>query len=394
MNNQSQLPDRQVREQAETTFDRNVVVVAGAGTGKTTLLVNRLIHLLVKEPDPVAMSRVVALTFTNKAATEMKIRLRERLRALVSPSVDASGSADGGAVTLNELRERYRLAAEEIRTRAGTALQDLEKAQIGTLHSFAAHLLRLYPLESGVDPAFQEDDGSRFEEHFAAAWDLWIDHELSRQGSHHHMWRPLLRFITLEEIRAFARALCSELVDLEAIRKQLDKKHVEPPINRWLLQIRDRGRVLLEAHDRPKRRKVEQMLAATITLSQLVTEQGGGAVRELPPFEQEWLAKDLGTCVTGWNTSEFAEASSLIKVAQQIQEVNETFFSDILTIMSPFVSAVRASFLQKGWLSFDGLLARARPSLWTSFRIPTLRSTRLFSPCLSDWVGMRRTGRR
>lgn len=363
MNNQNQLPDRQVREQAETTFDRNVVVVAGAGTGKTTLLVNRLIHLLVKEPNPVAMNRVVALTFTNKAATEMKIRLRERLRALANPNVDAAGSADGGAVTLSELRERYRLTAEEIRTRAGTALQDLEKSQIGTLHSFAAHLLRLHPLESGVDPAFQEDDGSRFEEHFAAAWDLWIDHELSRQGSHHHMWRPLLCSITLEEIRAFARTLCGELVDLEEMRKQLDMKQVEPSINRWLLQIRDRGRALLEAHDRPKRRKVEQMLAATITLSRLVTEQGRSAARELPPSEREWLAKDLGACVAGWDQSEFAEASGLITIAQQLQEVNEPFFNNILTVISPFVATVRATFLQKGWLSFDGLLARARSLL-------------------------------
>jgi ATP-dependent helicase/nuclease subunit A len=363
MNSENLLPDRQVREQAETTFDRNVVVVAGAGTGKTTLLVNRLIHLLVKEPNPVAISRVVALTFTNKAATEMKMRLRERLRALASSNVDAAGSADGGAVTLNELRERYRLAAEEIRSRAGTALQDLEKSQIGTLHSFAAHLLRLHPLESGVDPAFQEDDGSRFEEHFSAAWDLWIDHELSLQGSHHHMWRPLLRSLTLEEIRAFARTLCGELVDLEAIREQLDMKQIEPPINRWLLQIRDRGRALLDAHDRPKRRKIEQMLAATITLSQLVTEQGRSAVHELPPSEQAWLAKDVGACVTGWDKSEFAEASRLINIAQQLQQVNESYFNNILTAISPFVSTVRASFLQKGWLSFDGLLARARSLL-------------------------------
>jgi ATP-dependent helicase/nuclease subunit A len=363
MNSENLLPDRQVREQAETTFDRNVVVVAGAGTGKTTLLVNRLIHLLVKEPNPVAISRVVALTFTNKAATEMKMRLRERLRALASSNVDAAGSADGGAVTLNELRERYRLAAEEIRSRAGTALQDLEKSQIGTLHSFAAHLLRLHPLESGVDPAFQEDDGSRFEEHFSAAWDLWIDHELSLQGSHHHMWRPLLRSLTLEEIRAFARTLCGELVDLEAIREQLDMKQIQPPINRWLLQIRDRGRALLDAHDRPKRRKIEQMLAATITLSQLVTEQGRSAVHELPPSEQAWLAKDVGACVTGWDKSEFAEASRLINIAQQLQQVNESYFNNILTAISPFVSTVRASFLQKGWLSFDGLLARARSLL-------------------------------
>ena len=115
MINQHQIPDRSVREQAETTFDRNVVVVAGAGTGKTTLLVNRLVHLVVKEPHPVAISRIVGLTFTNKAATEMKVRLRERLKALALPGGNVARASDGGIVTLDELRERYRLTVEEIR---------------------------------------------------------------------------------------------------------------------------------------------------------------------------------------------------------------------------------------------------------------------------------------
>ncbi|HAS16677.1 MAG TPA: hypothetical protein DCR39_01970, partial [Nitrospiraceae bacterium] len=57
---------------AVTTFDKNIVVTAGAGTGKTTLLVDRIIYLLVREPDPLKITEIVALTFTNKAANEMK----------------------------------------------------------------------------------------------------------------------------------------------------------------------------------------------------------------------------------------------------------------------------------------------------------------------------------
>ena len=165
------IPDAQVRQLAETTFDRNVVMVAGAGTGKTTLLVNRLVYLLMREPHPVEITRLVALTFTNKAATEMRIRLRERLTRLQASDADARDGADPGAVTVEDLQDRYGLTRAQIVARAKAALRDLEKAQIGTLHSFAAHLLRLYPLESGVDPDFQtDDDEGRFEEHFAAQW--------------------------------------------------------------------------------------------------------------------------------------------------------------------------------------------------------------------------------
>jgi RecB family exonuclease len=104
------IPDRQARDLAETTFDRNVVVVAGAGTGKTTLLVNRLVHLLIKEPCPVTVTQIVALTFTNKAATEMKVRLRERLMVLANPETEAARLGDGGAVSLADLRLRYGLS--------------------------------------------------------------------------------------------------------------------------------------------------------------------------------------------------------------------------------------------------------------------------------------------
>ena len=90
MNHDFLIPDFVDRELAETTFDRNVVVVAGAGTGKTTLLVNRLVYLLMKEPAPVPITQIVALTFTNKAATEMKVRLRERLALLAEPHENES----------------------------------------------------------------------------------------------------------------------------------------------------------------------------------------------------------------------------------------------------------------------------------------------------------------
>jgi ATP-dependent helicase/nuclease subunit A len=354
------IPDRASRELAESTFDRNIVVVAGAGTGKTTLLVNRLIHLLVKEPDPVPITRIVALTFTNKAATEMKLRLRERLLALVQPD---SAGADGGAVPLQALGSRYGLSMEAIIARAGAALGDIEKAQIGTLHSFAAHLLRLHPLESGVDPAFQEDDGSRFDEYFTAAWDIWTDRELSRQGANHRSWRPLLRTIPLEELRTFARALCSELVDVADLAGQLEEKLWDPLVVEWLTELRQQAQRLLDAHDRPKRRKIEQMLAASVTLFTLLLKQGIAGHHELPDMEREVLTKDLGQAVAGWEPAEFKEADRIVATAAQLLLVDHAFFQQTLSVLSPFVMDVRRSFIEKGWLSFDGLLARARTLL-------------------------------
>ncbi len=364
------IPDRQQREWAETTFDRNVVVVAGAGTGKTTLLINRLVHLLVKEPDPVPITRLVALTFTNKAATEMKVRLRERLSALSADEAHGSPRPDEGAVTAADLCRRYGLSAAALADRARTALREIEKAQIGTLHSFAAHVLRLHPLESGLDPAFQEDDGTRFEEHFAEAWDLWIDGELGREGTGHDAWRVILAQSNLDDIRSFARALCSELVDLAALHAQVGGGQrdggaapIDARLRAKLMDVCRSGRALLAAHARPKPRKVEQMLDAAVTRLASMAEQGAVEPDRLTPEQRGWLEKDLGPPVAGWEPAGFDQARKIIELAQTSLSVRDEYFNHLLSILSPLVARVRASFVAEGWISFDGLLARARTLL-------------------------------
>src|SRR5215510_6894808 len=119
------LIDSQNRLLAETTWNRNVVVIAGAGTGKTTLLVNRILNLILREPNPLTITEIVALTFTNKAATEMKQRLRAQLLRLTEQAEDM----------ISIFRARYHLSAEQVAERARMALDQIEKAQISTLHS-------------------------------------------------------------------------------------------------------------------------------------------------------------------------------------------------------------------------------------------------------------------
>jgi ATP-dependent helicase/nuclease subunit A len=357
------MPDSEARRAAETTFDRNVVVVAGAGTGKTTLLVNRLVHLLMKEPKPLAIPEIVALTYTNKAATEMKGRLRQRLTWLARALMDPSDASQAGSVTVNELRACYGLSAEEIARRATDALHDVEKAQIGTVHSFAAHLLRLYPLEAGIDPAFREDDGLRFDESFRMTWDVWIDHELGRDGTQHRRWRPLLDSITLEQLRDLAYSLCSELIDIDELVRHVTAEP-DTALKNWIAGIRDRAQTLLDTHDRPKRRKVEQMLAAAVALMTLLLTEGPDGIDQLDPSAGEWLDKDPGQALSDWEPQAFSDASSIIKLAKRFQSVNRSYFTNLLMLVLPLVRSIRASFARSGWMSFDGLLATARRLLW------------------------------
>jgi ATP-dependent helicase/nuclease subunit A len=110
------------------------LVEAGAGTGKTTVLVNRLLALL---RSGVSISRVVAITFTEKAAGELKIRLRSELERAVRKA-----EADEAEVLTS-------------------ALHHIDRAHVTTIHSFCSALLKERPVEAGVDPNFSIADEYR-----------------------------------------------------------------------------------------------------------------------------------------------------------------------------------------------------------------------------------------
>ncbi|NKB71472.1 MAG: AAA family ATPase [Candidatus Latescibacteria bacterium] len=109
---------------------RNIAVTASAGSGKTATLVERYIQLLLDHPE-ISLRQVLAITFTQKAAAEMRDRVALRL-----------GQAMAGEENSDR---RDRLAAIQ---------QDLLGARISTIHAFCAALLREYPLEASVDPNF------------------------------------------------------------------------------------------------------------------------------------------------------------------------------------------------------------------------------------------------
>ncbi len=347
------LPDSQDRLLAETTWDRNVVVVAGAGTGKTTILVNRILNLLMREPDPLAITEIVALTFTNKAATEMKQRLRTQLLGLTEQADDL----------ISIFRTRYHLSTEQIGERARMALEQLEKSQIGTLHSFSAHLLRLHPLESETDPLFQEDDGLYFKELFISCWDRWLDSELGSAGPQHGRWRRVLAGASLDDLRQITSALAGDFVDPDELEQQARSLVLEGELQRWIRATHDRGVVLLVAQDRPKRRKAESMLAAAVQLLALLLEQGTAGLAQLPQDEQAILEKDLGKAPAGWDEVAFREAISIIGLAQQLLTVDQGYFQEVVTLVRPFIDHVRRKFHTSGWIAFDGLLAKAKTLL-------------------------------
>ncbi len=346
------IADAQERERAATTFDRNVVVTAGAGTGKTTLLINRLIHLLMKEPRPLKVTEIVALTFTNKAADEIRVRLRSRLRGLLEAASEENRSEVG------ELMKRYRLDKDQIDSRAREALAGMEKGEIGTIHSFASRLLRLYPVEAGVDPQFHEDEGIRFERHFKEKWEAWLDREIGFRSLRKEAWKTILRRVSLDQITELVRLLCSEIIPLNQL-EELSLKPAMPLLLRIWLSGLERTASRLSVRF-PGERKIEKMTRAARKIFQEILAD--------PVLNREILKEEIDLllsgkspgAVKGWNESEVEEAGELVRAAKGLVRSDSGLIGSLIGLVLPFVKTCRESFLRGGYITFDGLLVRAR----------------------------------
>lgn len=363
MSNLELLPDADARLMAETTFDRNVVVLAGAGTGKTTLLVNRLIHALLREPHPLRLTDMLALTFTNKAANEMKARLRDRLHGLLADCEAEAGSAGSGGAGLEEFKQRYQVSTAHVRGKIQVALGDLEKSQIATLHSFSAHVLRLYPLEARVDPHFHEDEGIQFLETFQNAWDAWLEQELGAQGSAHAQWQDLLNHMGLKEIRSFAFSLCQDQISISELEQQVCSEGSSPAFRMWLQSKQHQVRSLLTQYDRPKPRKIEKLLSLAERVFDRVGHVEAPTDFHLSDDEKVLLDSPFGKAPGEWDASDFQDARRAIQAAQQLMQVNEALLRKVIHVLGPFAARVRQVFSEKGWIRFDGLLIRVRDLL-------------------------------
>ena len=150
--------DQADRDRIARDLDTNLLVEAGAGSGKTKSLVDRVLaHVDRGTP----LERIAAVTFTRKAAAELRERIEVELEK-------ATGVAEAGS----ECRERLERARAQ-----------LDRAFIGTIHAFAARLLREYPLDAGIDPGFEEigeDEWPGVRQEF---WNRWLDHQRRSGGT-------------------------------------------------------------------------------------------------------------------------------------------------------------------------------------------------------------------
>ena len=131
------LGDAAARELIHSSLGETLFVEAGAGSGKTTSLVKRVVALVLEGGVP--LGRIAAVTFTDKAAAELRDGLRKEFARHPGPPAD-------------------------------DALAELDSAAIGTLHAFAQRILHEHPIEAGLPPLLEVQDEVGSGVNFDARW--------------------------------------------------------------------------------------------------------------------------------------------------------------------------------------------------------------------------------
>ncbi|UJS17071.1 MAG: UvrD-helicase domain-containing protein [Candidatus Jettenia sp.] len=359
--------DDATRKLAVFEQERNIVVTAGAGTGKTTLLVNRILHVLLghkrlqTEESPI--QKLVAMTFTEKAASDIKMRLLGELEKIVAV-IKGNASEDEkmkGEAFLAHIRDTYQVTYREIERRARKSLEDMDKAVIGTIHSFAAYILRLYPVESGVVPGFVVDEGDVFDELFDKEWTRWLDTELILASPHANIWKYVLKRLDLGSLKELAKRLSGFTIPFNSLTSRSNDEWYHTILD----PLRNEINKIIPSCEKPKNNLLSR-LQELLKILDTIKKEG---VRHLNNLEYD-LDKKASEAKAGWINGGFEIAQALVKeshnLLKKLKTVDDEFIKVILDLIIPFAKAFRQTYISQGYVSFDGLLTLTRDLLLNS----------------------------
>ncbi|MBI5564513.1 MAG: UvrD-helicase domain-containing protein, partial [Chloroflexi bacterium] len=204
------------QKQAATRRSRAIAVTAGAGSGKTRVLVGRYLHLL-EQGHP--LRSLVAITFTDKAAREMRTRIRTAIQQRLSDEQRPTPTPSVQPLTSNLQPLTSNLWQ--------TAFTELDAARIGTIHSLCAEVLRAHPAEAALDPNFVV-----LEEGQSAAWqaqsiDAALSWAITRSDT-----AALITLFTERGLRDILATLIARRLDVTTAWQA--STHIETLLTQWL----------------------------------------------------------------------------------------------------------------------------------------------------------------
>jgi ATP-dependent helicase/nuclease subunit A len=249
------------------------------------------------------------------------------------------------------LKRRYGQKPSKIIENAKKNLPLLDRAQLGTIHSFASHILRVFALQAEVDPAFEIDKGTHFYEIFSREFSRWLDGELAFGSLNFDKWKFVLKHLELEDVSVFAQHLCSS--KLQGYENKKLKNFV--PLCKFRLsrmrQLKDRY------YGVTRGAKLKPALTDTVcTLENLIK------ALEMGDFSGAKKPNIYCPAVTpaNWDADDWHQACSIIEFANTANVLGQKIIHDCAYLLKPFVENFHFVYAKEGFVSFDGLLVKAR----------------------------------
>jgi len=364
------LPDDSERRCAASDFETNLVVLAGAGTGKTSLLVERL--LTAVGSGRAEITQVAAITFTEKAAGEMRQRLAEgleQLRGLARGEFAADTDSEAGRA-FHHLLDVAGHDAAQIARNALAALEQLDRATVLTIHAFCAELLRRFPLHAGVEPGFTVDTGENEARLADPAWDDFISRELGPHAPRPELWQRLLADFDVQDLRNVALGLAGFHVPAQL----LEPPFVAPSSD---LLFSVKAGALLERVDELLERargmtpRTTAYFRAVARALRALNDQGLDEFKSCVAASDELASRVENNNPPKANTKlEGVPAEQLDRLSKQtlrfvrkLSRTDDAALLQLLEALTPFARGFRERLLAHGFVTFDGLLALARDLL-------------------------------
>ena len=207
MKSEAKFIDQEQRERAAQDISESYIIEAAAGTGKTTVLVTRIINLI--KAGEARLEEIVAITFTEKAAAELKVKLRQELERALPNGANS---------------DEYQRISE--------AISDLERMQVTTIHSFCASLLRERPVEAGLDPNFEVADDLTSSIVQAEVWEEWLEKQMDANDP--ALRRAVLIGITHKQIYEMSKSMLENYDVLKYLPSPQPPEDLEKAIGQFV----------------------------------------------------------------------------------------------------------------------------------------------------------------
>lgn len=263
--------DEEARDKIANDLDHTYLVEAGAGTGKTREMVNRIIKII--STGRAKLSQIVAITFTEKAAQELKTRIKEKLEDCAQGALEATEKANNKfqeaqthivnpehqpKITEQQFEEAA-LAFENAAKQHDLlhqAVMDMDHAEITTIHGFCSGLLRERPLEAKVDIGFDVANQAWANRLFEQAWEEWIGEQLQQASP---FFLELLRAgMNDEQLHSLAKRLATHRELVENFVPQYEPVLL-PEMRQWLQEEIDYFAISLSSCKKQEDRGYQQL---------------------------------------------------------------------------------------------------------------------------------------